>query len=409
MKYVNGGDILPSELLDMIQDYAQGQYVYVPKRDEDKEKWGTKTSYRKELEMRNRHIYTKFLTGLTVEQLSKNYNLSRKSINRILLCKRKEAGKMKNTIGELLQLWNINEEAHQIYDSAWTIGTEFVLKTNDNLASLKRNITIMRTLSECGIPVAKPIPTLGGQDYIEHSGKYYLLMTKLSGTHIQDVYQSDYSNIAYETGKIVARLHSAFLSCEQKITFWNNSLLDEMSGWICNTLRENQYRYLTEADFDISLKELADCYDELPRQLIHRDIHFGNILFDKGILSGYIDFDLSQKNARIFDICYFLTGLLVDHEKKKDDVEKWCHIVSRFIKGYEETNPLTKLEKDNISCLMKNIEILFVAYFISIQDEELAKSAASLFCFIKNNEKSIYSAVFNNDNAIKYSAETIAL
>lgn len=151
MKYVNGRDIFPSELLDMIQDYTQGQYVYIPKRGEDKEKWGTKTSYRKELEMRNRHIYTRFLMGLTIEQLSKSYNLSRKSINRILLCKRKEAGKMKNTIDEILQLWNINGEAHQIYDSAWTIGTEFVLKTNDNLASLKRNITIMRTLSECGI------------------------------------------------------------------------------------------------------------------------------------------------------------------------------------------------------------------------------------------------------------------
>lgn len=249
--------------------------------------------------------------------------------------------------------------------------------------------------------VAKPIPTLGGQDYIEHGGKYYLLMTKLSGTHIQDVYQSDYSNITYETGKIVAQLHIAFLSCEQKITFWNNSLLDEMNGWICNTLRENQYRYLTEEDFDISVRELADCYNGLPRQLIHRDIHFGNILFDKGILSGYIDFDLSQKNARIFDICYFLTGLLVDHEKKKDDVEKWCHIVSMFIKGYEEKNPLTKLEKDSIACLMKNIEILFVAYFISIQDEELAKSAADLFYFIKSNEDRIHSAVFNDVNTIR--------
>ena len=409
MKYVNGKDIFPSELLDLIQDYTQGQYVYIPKKDDNKEKWGTNTSYKKELYMRNKHIYTKFLTGLPVEQLSKKYSLSVKSIHRILLCKRKEAGKMKKIIDELLYLWNLNEEIHQIYDSTWSIGNNFVLKTNDNLAGLKRNITIMGTLSECGIPVAKPIPTIDGQDYIEYNGKYYLLMNKLSGTHIFDIYQSDYLNIAYETGKIVARLHHAFISCEQKITFWNNSLLDEMKGWICNTLKSNQYRYITEADFDTSLKELADCYDKLPRQLIHRDIHYGNILFNNGMLSGYIDFDLSQKNVRIFDICYFLIGLLVDHEKKKEDIEKWHYIVSRFTEGYEEINPLTKLEKDSICCLMKNIELLFVAYFIDIEDEELARSAANLFYFVKNNEKSIYSAVYNNDDAVTYPSETIAL
>ena len=35
-------------------------------------------------------------------------------------------------------------------------------------------------------------------------------------------------------------------------------------------------------------------------------------LFFEGDFSGYIDFDLSQRNIRIFDICYFLTGLLAE-------------------------------------------------------------------------------------------------
>lgn len=404
MKYVNGKDLFPSELLNLIQDYVQGQYVYIPKRNESKEKWGTKTTYKKELDKRNGHIYSKFLTGLTVNQLSENYSLSSKSIRRVLLYKRKEAEKMKKIMDELLQFWNLNEETHQIYDSAWSVGNHFVLKINDKIASLKRNITIMKTLNEFGIPVANPIPTKDGQDYVEYNGKYYLLMNRLPGTHIKDIYQDDYENISYETGRIVARLHQAFISCEQKITFWNNSLLDEMNGWIFNTLKESQYRYLSKSDFNASLKELSDCYKMLPRQLIHRDIHFGNLLFDNGILSGYIDFDLSQKNARIFDICYFLMGLLVDHEKKKTDIEIWHYIVSRFIEGYEEKSKLTIIEKNSIVCLMKNIELLFVAYFISIGDEELAISAANLFYFIKNNESSIYSAVNNNNLLLTYSS-----
>ena len=396
MKYINGNDVFPPDLLDLIQDYTQGKYVYIPKRDENKEKWGTKTSYRKELEMRNSHIYTKYLTGLTVEQLVNNYCLSAKSIRRILLEKRKGAEEMKKKLQELLSLWNINGEMQQIYDSAWSVGEAYVMKTNDNLGGLKRNIIMMKTLEECGIPVAKIIPTVDGMDYIEHDGRYYLMMNKLSGVHILDIYEEDYKNIAYKTGKIVAKLHIAFIACEQKITLWNNSLLDEMNGWIYKSLKENQFRYITELDFETSLNELKDCYDKLPRQLIHRDMHFGNIIFDKGEFSGYLDFDLSQKNVRIFDICYFLMGLLINHEKKKEDAEKWYQIISKFIEGYEVTNPLTKLEKDSIVCLMGSIELLFLAYFLSKEDEILAEGAANLYYFVRKNEKKIQTAVYNS-------------
>lgn len=395
MKYINGKDIFPAELLDLIQEYAQGKYVYISKRDENKEKWGTRTSYQKELKMRNRHIYTKYLTGLSAEQLAIKYCLSIKSIKRILFEKRKEVQEMNENIKKLLSKWNINAEIQQIYDSAWSVGNDYVIKTSDSLENLKRNITLMKTLDEYGIPVAHPIPTVDGKDYVEYNGRYYLMMNKLSGTHILDIYQGDYLNIAYETGKIVAKLHTAFIACEQKITVWNNSLLDEMSGWIYDTLKANNSKYINKLDFKKTLNELKGCYAELQKQLIHRDIHYGNILFNNGEFSGYIDFDLSQKNARIFDICYFLTGLLIDHEKHKEHIEKWYHIISKFIEGYEVTNPLTKLEKDSICCLMSSIELLFVAYFISIEDEVLAEGSAILYYLINENEKRIQSAVHN--------------
>jgi Ser/Thr protein kinase RdoA (MazF antagonist) len=393
MKYVNGMEVFPSELLELLQDYVQGQYVYIPKRDKSKEKWGAKTTYRKELDMRNSHIYTKYLTGLSVKQLVEKYHLSEKSIKRILFDKRKEAGIMKEEIETLLEAWGIKEEIKQIYDTAWSVGDNYVMKTNQNLAGLRRNVEMMKILEECGIPVAKPIPTLAGQDYIETKGEYFLLMNKLSGTHILDIYQADYVNIAYETGRAVAKLHTAFLTCEQKITFWNNNLVEEMTGWVGDTLQANRYRYITKIDYEESLKELQACYDKLPRQLIHRDMHYGNLLFHKGTFSGYIDFDLSQKNVRIFDICYFLIGLLIDHEKKKEDMNKWFEIVSNFIRGYETINKLTDLEKDSIVYLMKNIELLFVAYFIGEEDEILAESSAGLYYFVKEHEDVIRSAI----------------
>lgn len=389
MKYINGKDIFPNELLEFIQNYAQGQYVYIPKRDESKDKWGAKTKYKKELEKRNDHIYEKYLTGFTNKQIAKNYHLSEKSIKRIITDKRKGAITMKETILEILGQWGIKSDIKQIYQSTWVVGDAYILKTNDNLANLKRNLDMMKVLDDYGIPVAKPIHTLDHQEFVTYNERYYLLMNKLSGTHVKDIYQADYINISYETGKIIAKLHKAFLECEKKITFWNNNMLNEMTGWVAKTLQANQYRYLSETDFSQSVKELKECYDKLPKQLIHRDFHYGNILFDKDVFSGYIDFDFSQKNIRIFDLCYFLMGLLVEHDKNVEDVKKWYQITTNVMKGYNDITPLTQLEKDSICCVMENIEMLFVAYFTGQEDEALAKGSADLYYFVKNNKDKI--------------------
>ena len=303
---------------------------------------------------------------------------------------------MEKTIIEILRFWNINDEIHQVYSSAWSIGNKYILKAYDNQGNLEKNITIMRTLTEADVPAARPVQTLDGLDYINTNDKYYVLFNKLQGTHVTDIYNDDYTKVAFESGKILARLHNAFLWCEKRLTFEDNSLLDEFKGWIHQVLKENNYRHLGGAAFNSSLTELTECYDKLPRQLIHRDFHFGNILFCNGELSGYIDFDLSERNVRIFDMCYFLAGLLDGHVESKEDVDKWYAIISNFVKGYENINPISKIEKDSIPCLMKNIELLFVAYFMKTGNDEIAKSTAGLYHFIKDNEKNICAAVYNS-------------
>ena len=97
--------------------------------------------------------------------------------------------------------------------------------------------------------------------------------------------------------------------------------------------------------------------------MIHRDVHFGNFLFDHGEFSGYIDFDLSQKNIRIFDICYFLTGLLSSQIGSSLDTEEWLRIVKDAAAGYEKWIPLLPEEKRAFPYVMENIELLFAAYW----------------------------------------------
>ncbi len=290
--------------------------------------------------------------------------------------------------------WNIESEVYQIYPTAWSVGEDFVVKASNDFGKLKRNITMMKVLDEFSIPVAVPILTINDNEYVEVDNMFYFLSKKFLGKGIINIYEEEYClEIVNKTGKMVGNLHKALLSCENKIAFWDNSLLDEMNSWITKIFKENDYQFITRIDLENSIVDLACRYENLPKQLIHRDLYYGNILFDNRELSGYVDFDFSQKNIRMFDNCYFLLGLLVGKIKNKQCINRWKLIVKEYFKGYESVLQLEKQEKESLCSIMKCIELLFVAYFIREKDEACAKSSPEVYYFIRENETEILSLI----------------
>lgn len=85
--------------------------------------------------------------------------------------------------------------------------------------------------------------------------------------------------------------------------------------------------YVERSKYDDIVQNLEKVYNKLPVQLIHRDVHLDNFLFDKGKFAGYIDFDLSQRNIIIFDLCYFMLGLLSEEEILDITEEQWFEIL----------------------------------------------------------------------------------
>lgn len=90
MRYVKAQDIFPEELVEQIQDYVDGEYVYIPRKDENRKAWGETTSSRQETAMRNRAIYEDAQQGMSRGELAAKYFLSEKSIQRILSQQKKE-------------------------------------------------------------------------------------------------------------------------------------------------------------------------------------------------------------------------------------------------------------------------------------------------------------------------------
>ena len=84
MKYVKALDVLPEEIIKIIQEYVDGEYLYVPRKNENHKAWGEKSGIRKSLKVRNKEIYKKYLNGVTINQLTQEYYLTEKSIRRII-------------------------------------------------------------------------------------------------------------------------------------------------------------------------------------------------------------------------------------------------------------------------------------------------------------------------------------
>lgn len=84
MAYIKADQILPNEIIELIQKYVDGEYLYIPRKQNKRQKWGKNTGIRKELADRNREIYECFLNGEDIKQIAQEYFLSVKSIQRIV-------------------------------------------------------------------------------------------------------------------------------------------------------------------------------------------------------------------------------------------------------------------------------------------------------------------------------------
>ncbi len=84
MSYVNASDVLPPELLIMVQKYAEGVRMYIPRVEGRRRSWGTRTGTRTSLQLRNRDIRDRYRAGETVDELAGVYFLSPERIRAIL-------------------------------------------------------------------------------------------------------------------------------------------------------------------------------------------------------------------------------------------------------------------------------------------------------------------------------------
>lgn len=84
MKYVRAENILPESIIEIIQDYIDGEYLYIPRKKGNEKSWGEKSGTKDSLKARNEEVFIKYKHGFSVKELCEKYYLSESSIRRII-------------------------------------------------------------------------------------------------------------------------------------------------------------------------------------------------------------------------------------------------------------------------------------------------------------------------------------
>ncbi len=84
MGYIRAKVLFPIEIVELIQQYVDGENNYIPRKSEHKKALGEGTQIKQELLARNQQIYKEYLLGNRTSELACKYFLSEKSIQRII-------------------------------------------------------------------------------------------------------------------------------------------------------------------------------------------------------------------------------------------------------------------------------------------------------------------------------------
>ena len=264
---------------------------------------------------------------------------------------------------QILQNWNLSQETiTDIYyegtgtknDSACYVGEEYVLKYTVNPGKLKKNIEVSKSLENIGLLSAVPVLTAQGQEYIQDGELYFYLTRRLPGTQMA-AHRFGEGDGRF-VGEILGQLHLALAGIEDCVA--DADLLGTVRDWALPKAKAAMH--LTDAFCEDYLNTFADLYPQLPRQIIHRDPNPGNIIC-AGDRWGFIDFELAERNARIYDPCYAATAVL--SETFGQDNDKWLGICRDIICGYDSVAHLTEQERRAIPYVILANQFVCVAWF----------------------------------------------
>lgn len=280
-------------------------------------------------------------------------------------------------------------------NGAWQVGKDYILKAGDRAAML-RNARVAKAIEKQGLAAAVPIPTIKGDDFTDDPNNF-VLTRRLKGDPLSkaDRFGDDRGYFGLKYGQSIAKLHNALAAVEKDIQPFEQDLFAHVTEWALPSVKKQNIQWdmgLPDSFFEEYVNDFGAMFEKLPKQLIHRDPNPCNILFSGREVSGFLDFELSERNVRLWDPCYCATGILSEQRDVEDIYDKFPVILDSILRGYDSVNPLTAEEKQSVYYVICSIQMICVAYFESVGElKDLAKTNREMLLYIAGQKERINS------------------
>ncbi len=269
----------------------------------------------------------------------------------------------------ILENWNIADKSiKDVYynnsgrknENAFYIGEDYVIKVSRDFGRIKKQIELANVMITNSLYAVEIIPTISGKEFVKANNLYFYLTKRIKGKHINphNFYESKDNSLAQIVGENIAKLHLGLDAIEAVVDEVN--VFENVVKWALPKAKQfidiPEHIEKSYSDF------FGAIYDFLPKQIIHRDINSGNIIVNaEGIR--FIDFELSERNIRIYDVCYAATAILSETVSDIEAFNKWIDIYRNIVYGYEKVLKMTEDEKQSLPYVILSNQLVCIAYF----------------------------------------------